>query len=296
MKSKFSLNVSKNPLQFIKFSDGTIQLKVDEELLHNLLLNIDSVSNIEVEAFIKCSDGILALAQIKAFLDNYLLNNRREKKFSLLLPYVPYARYDRAMFKNDVFSLKVFTTILNSLNFNEVIICDPHSSMASSLINNVSLLSSTTSDFYTQSFLIDTLFKYKRISASKYNCIISPDMGAAKKSIDCAAVLGIDEVIKCDKTRNVKTGEILETVIYGDVTNKHVLIVDDIADGGYTFIQLAKLLKEKGALTVDLYVTHGIFSKGFNDLLVNIDNIYTYFLWSDSELVVPEEVTFLHSF
>jgi ribose-phosphate pyrophosphokinase len=51
------------------------------------------------------------------------------------------------------------------------------------------------------------------------------------------------------------------------------LIVDDICDGGATFVALARKLREAGAIEVSLFVTHGIFSKGKD--LEGIDNIYT---------------------
>ncbi len=56
---------------------------------------------------------------------------------------------------------------------------------------------------------------------------------------------------------------------------KYCVIVDDICDGGRTFIELAKTLKEGGAQRVVLYVTHGIFSKGIYPLEKYIDEVYT---------------------
>ncbi len=84
-------------------------------------------------------------------------------------------------------------------------------------------------------------------------------------------------MIYCDKIRNQDTGEItglsLQTMGV-DIAGKSVLIVDDICDGGRTFIEVAKLLKD--ASRVDLAVTHGIFSKGFGCLYeAGIDRIFT---------------------
>lgn len=44
------------------------------------------------------------------------------------------------------------------------------------------------------------------------------------------------------------------------------LIVDDICDGGGTFIGLAEELKRKNAGKIYLAVSHGIFSKGIDKL------------------------------
>ena len=67
--------------------------------------------------------------------------------------------------------------------------------------------------------------------------------------------------------------------VFGDVTGKSVLIADDICDGGRTFIELAKVLKERGAAHIHLHVTHGIFSKGkavFEGLIDTVTSTYDY--------------------
>jgi ribose-phosphate pyrophosphokinase len=74
--------------------------------------------------------------------------------------------------------------------------------------------------------------------------------------------------------QNVKTGQLsgFHTNI-ADFEGKTCFIVDDICDGGGTFVGLAALLKSRHAGKIVLIVSHGIFSKGFD--LANIDAIYT---------------------
>ena len=62
--------------------------------------------------------------------------------------------------------------------------------------------------------------------------------------------------------------------IQADVKNRNCLIVDDLADGGRTFKLLATELKLQGARKVYLYVTHGQFHFGFEELKESIDHIY----------------------
>ncbi len=84
------------------------------------------------------------------------------------------------------------------------------------------------------------------------------------------------EFVRADKVRNPENGQIFGTeVFYDDFEGKPVLIVDDICDGGYTFLKLAEKLKEKNAGMVILYVTHGIFSKGLDELCQVVNNIIT---------------------
>ena len=54
------------------------------------------------------------------------------------------------------------------------------------------------------------------------------------------------------------------------------VIIDDICDGGRTFVELAKVIKENQSdAKIYLIVTHGIFSAGFNDLNKFFEKIFT---------------------
>ena len=78
----------------------------------------------------------------------------------------------------------------------------------------------------------------------------------------------------CKKKRCTETGAILETELEEiDCKGKTILIVDDICDGGATFVQLADKLKEQGAESVSLFVTHMIASKGLQALAI-FENVY----------------------
>lgn len=106
--------------------------------------------------------------------------------------------------------------------------------------------------------------------------LISPDGGALKKIYKVAAYLQNYEVIECSKSRNVKTGQLTGFKVYADdLQGKDCLIVDDICDGGGTFLGLAKELKAKNAGNLYLAVSHGIFSKGFDELEKYFTKIFT---------------------
>jgi len=56
-----------------------------------------------------------------------------------------------------------------------------------------------------------------------------------------------------------------------------------VADGGRTFKFLAEALKKQGATKVFLYVTHGQFNYGFDELKESIDHIYCTNSYKDIE-------------
>ena len=79
-----------------------------------------------------------------------------------------------------------------------------------------------------------------------------------------------------DRHRDVKTGKLTGFTAYAnDLKNQICVIVDDICDGGGTFLGLAQELKNKNAGDIILIVSHGIFSKGFDELTKHFTKVIT---------------------
>lgn len=215
------------------------------------------------QSHITCLDytmnGFMALCQHKQMLD------RKNWHGDLMYPYLPYARQDRWMTEGESFSLRIFCQLLNSQNFRKVIIWDAHSDVGPALINNCLVIPQWK--LATQCIPFEYL-------ADESTVFVSPDAGAYKK---------VSQLIKDDKriAIGVKHRDALGNIVHTDVFSpvdlegRSCVIVDDICDGGRTFIELAKALRAKGAKHVALYITHGIFSKGFDELEKYIDRIYT---------------------
>jgi len=192
---------------------------------------------------------------------------------SLTLPYFPGARQDRRMVYGEPLTVKIYADIINSMGFVNVKIFDPHSDVAPALIENVNVISNHE---FVKEVIQSLDFN------GDYN-LISPDSGANKKIYKLAESLRINKMynnnsalIKCDKHRDVATGDILRTEAYtGDLGGFPCIIVDDICDGGKTFIELAKELKRKNPGDLYLIVSHGIFSNEFEELEKYFTGIYT---------------------
>lgn len=185
----------------------------------------------------------------------------------LQLPYVPYARQDRIAITGEPLSIKVFANLVNSLGFDEVEIWDPHSDVTPALLNNVRIVPTAK--------LMQAALGAKEQTALLYRCaFVAPDAGARKRVAKLAQDFGT-EVVFADKVRDPKTGVLSQTQVLDRLPNKPLLVVDDICDGGGTFIQLAKVLREKTQQPLYLYVTHGLFTKGLEPLLTCYDQIFT---------------------
>lgn len=185
------------------------------------------------------------------------------KIIELFIPYFPAARQDRVMIPGEPLSVKVYADIINAMQLNKVFVFDAHSEVTPALLNN-----STVIPNYT--FIKEVLNKI-----GENVKLISPDGGALKKIYKVSEFLGGVEVVECSKSRDVKTGKLSGFKVYNDdLEGMDCLIVDDICDGGGTFVGLAEELKKKNAGKLYLAVSHGIFNKGF-EVLDCFDKIFT---------------------
>lgn len=188
---------------------------------------------------------------------------RREEKAVVLLPYLPGARADRG----EPIGAAVYAEFLNSMVLSQIIAIDPHS------------------QYIVDSVFGLTVYPFERIIKRElgnygnhsYVGVIAPDEGARDRAKRAATVLGVP-VYQAGKQRDFETGKL--TGFYCESLPKtgKLLLVDDICDGGGTFVGLADHLMNTENIyrdRLDLWVTHGIFSKGVHMLTDRFAHIYT---------------------
>lgn len=189
------------------------------------------------------------------------------KAITLFIPYFPGARQDRNPEGTTPLTVDIYARAL-SLYVDHLMVFDPHSPAAVHYISR---------HFPHVSFLYP--FQLDPSSFTNFAGIIAPDTGAISRAMEFRNKLFPNaEFVVCEKKRDFHTGKILgyhmpELTVAGEY-----LVVDDICDGGWTFTELAKAfaadpLAENSSLC--LYVSHGIFSKGLDDILGPYEYIYT---------------------
>lgn len=183
-------------------------------------------------------------------------------KFFLNMHYLPYARQDRVCNEGESHNLKVFCELVNNLKYNIVYVADPHSNVALALINNL--------------VVIDQYEIFRGIKSSfREWTIVAPDNGATKKCEEFAKKVGAAGVITFSKNREMSTGEITSLTPNQKIEdNGNYLVLDDLCDGGRTFIELAKYFSNTEC-KIELAVTHGIFSYGVEVVASEFDHVYT---------------------
>jgi len=247
------------PFQTFTFSGGEPHIKLSVPILSKEVYVTHRIASFY-------DFGVLLLA-IDA------LKRSGVEHISVCLPYFPGARQDRLMVKGEPLSVKVYAEVLNALDLKRVVIFDPHSDVTPAVIKKCNVISNVR-------FIKNVIKDIKEDVI-----LVSPDGGALKKIYNLSKAIDNVEVIECSKLRDVQTGEISEFKVYADsIKGKSCLIVDDICDGGGTFIGLAKALKAKGVDNLYLAVSHGIFSKGVDELNHYFKKIYC----TDSFQTLPE--------
>lgn len=194
---------------------------------------------------------------------------------TLTIPCLFGQRSDRRFEGSQSFDLGLIADVINDCGFKRVVIFDPHSDVSLALIKNSEKLSPLgyVRDAWAAEFGAHIEANKHLPIEDKYKpIIVSPDAGAYKKAFDIGKELNCP-IVAGLKHRDLKGN--IELQFSGDVYDKNCLIVDDLADGGYTFELLAKELRKASCCNIALYVSHGYFNKGFDNLFASgIDRIY----------------------
>ena len=199
-------------------------------------------------------------------LVNAIRNISSSVSLRLCIPYFPYSRQDRVAAPGDAFALQIAVEMIKSCNFWEVETWDAHSDVLAGMFPPGVLTNVPQHTLILKEYSFDT---YPKTTTA----LVSPDAGASKKIYQLATRIGLP-VIEASKIRDTSTGDIRGCRIADTAKYTNLIIIDDICDGGATFISLYNAIKDARnsteKLSVDLITTHGIYSKG-KELL------YTYF-------------------
>ena len=218
-----------------RFSDGEIQTTFMESIRGDVVFLVQSTYS--------PSDNLMELL--------LMIDAARRAsawKIVAVIPYYGYARQDRKDKPRVAIGSKLVANMLVAAGANRVITMDLHAPQIQGYFDiPVDHLDSSAVfiPYITQLKLENLTFA-------------APDVGATNRIREIASYFEAEMVI-CDKHRK-RANEIASMVVIGDVTDRDVVIIDDICDTAGTLAKAAGLLKEKGARTVRAMVTHPVLS------------------------------------
>lgn len=233
------IRINNKKVDINHFPDGTLLLK---EALTNTTDIEYRNTEIEIKWNYENNEELIAVY----FLTKHL-QGAGWRRIILNMPYIPNARQDRVKNSEDVFTLKYFAELINSLEFTEVRVLDAHSNVSLALLDHVK--QSTPQQY------IERVIAEIEQNTGKKPLMFYPDEGAGKRYSGMVALpycFGL-------KQRDWSTGEITGLSAAGEterIAGSDVLIVDDICSYGGTFIRSAETLTALGAENLYLFVSH----------------------------------------
>jgi ribose-phosphate pyrophosphokinase len=166
-----------------------------------------------------------------------------------VIPYFGWARQDRKDKPRVSIGAKLIADMLGTAGINRLITMDLHADQIQGFFNV------PVDHLYASSVFLE----YIRTQLPLNNLIMAtPDVGGTKRASSYSKYLEIPMVI-CHKTRQ-KANEVADMRIIGDVTDKDVMLVDDIVDTAGTITKAADLMLENGARSVRAMVSHAVMS------------------------------------
>lgn len=253
MKIRVNNNVYSLDKSF-QFSGGEVQIRLPE-------MFIQQADTVYVTTVLDSPTAIMEMLLVDSALVNVI---PAQVKTILEIYYMPYARQDRVCYKGEANSASVIHQLLDGTSFDYIRFADLHSKQE------------YMNDRFIELTQLD-IFNYNPSILANIDVIVSPDKGATEKANAIAKQFGL-ELSQSLKVRDPENGDLKDITIDPtvDLKDKHLMIVDDICDGGGTFIWTAKELLKREPMSVSLYVTHGIFSKGTDCLFASgIFHIFT---------------------
>lgn len=290
------LKINQKSVPIKKFPNGEIIVSLKSLIEDEKEIEIEW-NTIQTEQNVSLHDEMMFIMLFVNTVQNSKLATEVKQNMTLAMNMLPYARQDRAMNFETPVSNKVMINLLNSLGFKKITVNDIHSDSSRVLFNDGLLEELEQKECFYETIKATSVFNAMKDRTEQF-VFISPDAGAYKKIFDVSTHLGEQlnspayPIITAQKHRDLRTGQITETYIdlhkqfelLGLDESKpiNVLVVDDICDGGRTFIELAKAMdKDLENSTVNwnvkkhLYVTHGLFSKG-KEVLSDYHAVYAY--------------------
>lgn len=234
-----------------------------------------------VDARLASAEGFLRLMATL-----HAVQRLHPKWLGLFLPYFPGARQDRYE-QGGCFTLDMYMRILATLSrpLDMLVVLDPHSAVLPQMIGDYHAEQNRICMEFHAIDPVDIL-----VSPDQYYGVIRPDKGAEQRSAEMAAHLGVP-LYRAEKVRDGLTGKLSGFQCEMLPAEGLFLIADDICDGGGTFNGLVDHIRDvqgmRGQKDFDLFVSHGIFSKGFLELYARFEKIITTDSFPRTETIPP---------
>lgn len=254
-------------LQIIKFPAGEVQVRLPHYRYKTIFAKIK-----DNDALMATYQALEILAQDKASID-------------LVVPYLPYSRQDRNHTAGECASLHTMLNLLRlrdsgRVNIHTLDIHNPHQLP----IRNV------------KNYKPWCWLPLRKMLGA---VLVYPDVTAAVRYKPIKTLLDRfveipHTVCAFEKKRDPISGKLSDILPVGEIPadNNHYVLIDDICDGGGTFVPIAEQIRKvNNYARIDLVTSHSMYSRGFDHLLLQFDKLYTTDSWFTVGPGLPERVS-----
>jgi ribose-phosphate pyrophosphokinase len=230
------LNVALGGEKVKRFSDGEIQIEIDENVRSRDVFVIQST----------CSPVNENLVELLLMLD--ALKRASAARITAVIPYYGYARQDKKVAPRVPISAKLVADMLTIAGASRIITLDLHAGQIQGFfdipVDNL--------------FAAPVLIEYIRNNFNNDLVIVSPDAGGVERARAFAKRLNAGLAI-IDKRRETPN-EAKAMAVVGDVAGKVVVILDDMVDTAGTLVEAAGAIIKNGAREVYAVCAHPVLS------------------------------------
>ena len=170
------------------------------------------------------------------------------KSVVAVIPYFGWARQDRKDKPRVSIGAKLVADLLSVAGIDRFITMDLHADQIQGFFNI------PVDHLYASAVFLPYIESLKL----KDLVIATPDVGGSKRASTFSKYLGVPLVL-CNKSRE-KANEVASMQIIGDVTDKNVVLVDDIVDTAGTIPKAANIMLDAGAKSVRAIASHCVMS------------------------------------
>jgi ribose-phosphate pyrophosphokinase len=220
------------------FPDGETLVKINEDVRGQHCFVIQSTSP-------PVNDNLMELL---IYID--CLRRASAASITAVVPYFGYARQDRKTEGRTPITARMVADMITMTGVDRVVTLDLHSKQIEGFFN------CPVDNLKAVPVFVDHL--RKEHWPQPYTVVLSPDTGSTKRANEYGQELGFGIAV-VDK-RRLNGEDAIALSLVGDVDGKHILIFDDMISTAGTIVSAAKLAKEKGAESVEVFATHGLFT------------------------------------
>lgn len=187
------------------------------------------------------------------------LKRASARSITAVMPFFGYSRQDKKVLPREPITARLVADLLMRAGADRLVSVDLHTGQLQGFIREP----------FDSLTALPIITEYLSEKIDGKTTVLSPDAGGVKRAERYARHLDASVAFIYKRRDPTEHNESAALSMAGKVTDRHVVIVDDMIDTGGTVCNAAEMVREYGAKSVRVAATHGIFSDPALDRIKN---------------------------